>query len=172
MSIDNIITVVSVYLPVYIVGDFNIKIFNYNERNSQNLVNTFHSYFFFSIISKPTHVTNTSSSIIDHFWTNNFDNYITSGIIFYSINDHFSIFSSFKHTCFNNISDTVTLKKRKFTNEDITAFKEEFNNFNWNTNAYNFNVSYLFNRYINNFTINISQYQQSKLKKNTQINLI
>ena len=114
------------------MGDFNSNIFNYNERNSQNLVN---SYSFFSTINKLTRVTNTSASIIDHIWTNNFDNYINSGIIFNSISDHFPIFNSFKHTNLNNTSDTVTLKNRKFINEDITAFNAELNNFNWNTNA-------------------------------------
>ena len=74
-----------------------------NERNSQNLVNIFHSYSFVSTISKPTRVTNTSS-IIDHIWTNNFDNYITSGIIFNSISDRSPIFSSFKHTSLSSAS--------------------------------------------------------------------
>lgn len=47
-SLNDIITTTSsLKKPVYIMGDFNINILDYNDKNSQSLVNLFHSFNFF-----------------------------------------------------------------------------------------------------------------------------
>ena len=149
-SIEEIISTISAArLPTYIMGDFNINILNHNDNNVQNFVNIFHSYSFFSTISKPTRVTNNSATIIDHIWTNNMDNYQTSGIFFNSISDHFPIFSSFTTT--RKTSEVTTLTKRTFTAENINAFKSDLASFNWKPLPLNNDTNGTFDSYISKF---------------------
>lgn len=78
----------------YAIGDININLLSTNGDYVSNLSNLFHSYMFFPVINKPTRFTNTSATIIDHFWSND-PNYLSSGILFSNISDHFPIFNSF-----------------------------------------------------------------------------
>lgn len=143
----DIITFISRFrIPIYVLGDFNINILNHFEKNAQDLVNMFHSYSLFSTINKPTRATHHSATIIDHIWTNNTDNYLTSEIIYNSISDHFPISSSFSIVNNNNAINTVTFTSRKFTNEEINAFKADLLNFDWNMIALNNDVNDLFNK--------------------------
>lgn len=84
LSINEIVSSIStLWIPVHIMGHFNINILKFNEENVQNLVNVFHSHsLFFPTINKPTHVTRNSGTIIDHIWTNSFDNYLASEILY------------------------------------------------------------------------------------------
>lgn len=94
-------------------------------------------------------MTKNSATIIDHIWTNDFDNYLTSGILFCSISDHFPIFSSFS-TCRDYTHSSVIFTRRRLTDVEVNAFKMELSNYNWNLDTLNHDVNYLFNRYMNN----------------------
>lgn len=135
-------------LPIYIMGDYNVNIFNYSGQHAKNLVNLFHTYSFFCTINKPTRVTNTSATIIDHIWTNNIENHIKSGIIFDSTSDHFPVFSQFSLSS-GVTSDHSTFTSRNFTTEAIEAFKAELSNFVYVLST--FSVNYIFENYIENF---------------------
>ena len=136
--------------PVYIMGDFNINILHSTEKNAQTLVNLFHSYLFMSVINKPTRVIRTSATIIDHIWTNNVDNYLTSGVIYSSISDHFPIFGSFS-VANNNSSNTITFSSRKITDEAMQAFKEELRIIDWN-DTINYNADKMYDKFISQFS--------------------
>ena len=63
---------------IIITGDFNI---NFTDNPSRNkLLSVLNQYALFQIIDEPTHFTETSSSIIDLFFTRNTDNVILSGV--------------------------------------------------------------------------------------------
>lgn len=138
-------------MPTYIMGDFNINLLSYNDNNAQNLVNMFHSYSFFSTINKPTRVTKTSASIIDHLWTNNFENYETSGIVYVSISDHFPIFSRFSLNEHMTNSNTVKIIRRKYNGENINCFRGDLEDFSWNVFTPTHTANALFDKYINKF---------------------
>ena len=55
-----------------IIGDFNIDVNSINISNNSTLfLNILNSNGIFSLIDKPTHITGSSSTIIDHILTNN-----------------------------------------------------------------------------------------------------
>ena len=78
---------------------------------------------FLPLIQRPTRVTRTSATAIDHILTNRvLENKIQPGIIKTDISDHFPIFIVFK------INETCSLEKTKFikrdiSNENIDTFK-------------------------------------------------
>ena len=71
---------------------------------------------FYPMISKPTRITKTTSTCLDHIWTNSYDNEATSGVIFEKISDHLITFqqSSIKITRDPKINNQP--KTRKKTN--------------------------------------------------------
>ena len=79
---------------LYLVGDFNINVLD-SENNVK--VKHFVSFTFqnspITLINKPTRVTRTNATKIDHILANTFLNkQIETGIIKNGISDHFSIF--------------------------------------------------------------------------------
>ena len=86
---------------VMIMGDINIDLASQtNYVSDYNLL--LQSNFFFSLISKPTRVTYSSKTIIDHLLTNDTDLILTLGVLTYSISDHYSIFSTISNPTFKN----------------------------------------------------------------------
>ena len=79
---------------IYICGDFNIDLLNYNvNNNTKFFVDQMFSMSLFPLINKPTCITNQCHSIIDNIYTNSINEDIISGVIIADISDHFPIFS-------------------------------------------------------------------------------
>ena len=88
---------------VYIIGDVNINFLRYNEHtNTEDYLNMLYSNNFLPLITKPTRLTDHSSTLIDHIYTNTI-NSLVSGIVKIDISDHFPIFclagTSLKKSC-------------------------------------------------------------------------
>ena len=84
--------------PLFLVRDLNINSLDYS-RNTH--VRGFFNFVFqngiFSVINRPTRVTKSSTTIIDHILTNTLiDSQIQSSIIKTDISDHFAVFSLLK----------------------------------------------------------------------------
>ena len=76
---------------VMIMGDINIDLASQtNYVSDYNLL--YKVIFFFSLITKPTRVTYSSKTIIDHVLTNDTDSILTPGVLTYSISDHYPVF--------------------------------------------------------------------------------
>ena len=79
---------------IYICGDFNIDLLNYDVNNSIYIKNyQMFSMSLFHLINQPTRITNQCHSIIDNIYTNSINEDIISGVIIADISDHFPIFS-------------------------------------------------------------------------------
>ena len=76
------------------------------------------------IMTSYTHVTKTSSSLIDHILTNSQDRISQSGVIETTLSDHFSIFCSRKITR-NKHNKHKTIKIRSLKNYDKDAYLEK-----------------------------------------------
>lgn len=129
------------------MGDFNINILNYNDKLAKNVVNLFYSYSFFSTIIKSTRVTRDTAPLIDHIWTNNYDNLTKSGIIFNSTTDHFPVFSQFSLLT-NDLTNYTTVIRIKFTTESISAFKTDLSE--WHCDSSNSSVNDVFDKFMDN----------------------
>ena len=78
---------------VFILGDFNVNLLNYNHNTSvTNYVNSLLSKQFLPYIIHPSHVSEYSSTLIDNIFSNIIDNVTLSGNILTQITDHFPQF--------------------------------------------------------------------------------
>ena len=78
---------------VYIIGDVNVNFLKYNEHaNTEDYLNMLYSNNFLPLITKPTRLTDHSSTLIDHIYTNAPIENTTSGIALADISDHLPVF--------------------------------------------------------------------------------
>ena len=119
--------------PLFLTGDFNINSLDYSRnifvRDFFNLV---FQNGIFPVINRPTRVTKTSATVIDHILTNTIiDWQLQSGIVKTDISDHFAVFSLIKTDLEqSNIKNIVI--KRDINENSIEHFKFLFNSIDWN----------------------------------------
>ena len=116
----------------FLLGDFNLNASDYDtSKEVKDFFNLVFQNGFLSLVQRPTRVTRTSATVIDHILTNRvLENKIQSGIIKTDISDHFPIFTVFK------TNETSCLEKRKFIKRDISSenidtFKFLLENMKW-----------------------------------------
>ena len=116
---------------VIITGDFNI---NFSDNQSRNkLLSVVNQYALFQIIDEPTHFTETSSSIIDLFFTRNPDNVIFSGIgeafLDQNIRYHCPVYAVFKYD--KPKKQCYKRKIWKYDSGDYDSLKRRIDDFDW-----------------------------------------
>jgi len=80
-----------------ICGDININLLQQDIVLSvSNYVNTYNSYNCLELITKPTMITTTSRTLIDHIYTNLPARKLTPGILINDLSDHLPVFLSIK----------------------------------------------------------------------------
>ncbi|XP_077969489.1 uncharacterized protein LOC144424244 [Styela clava] len=112
----------------YILGDMNINLLQSNSKNILDYVNMLQSNFSFQLICQPTRVTDTSSTLIDHIYTNCLNANLVPGILLSDISDHFPVFCLSKM----NTLDKNSKRPRKhcMKNFNLDNFRSEvFDNF-------------------------------------------
>ena len=84
--------------PLFLVGDLNIDSLDYSiNTNVRDFFNLIFQNGIFPLINRPTRVTKSSATIIDHVLTNTIiDSEVQSGIIKTDISDHFAVFALMK----------------------------------------------------------------------------
>jgi len=84
-------------LPFLICGDININLLQQDTVLSvNNYVKTYNSYNRLESITKPTRITTTSSTLIDHIYTYLPATKLTPGILINDLSDHLPVFVSIK----------------------------------------------------------------------------
>ena len=78
----------------FIQGDFNFNLIDIDDNHIADFKEKMFDYSFFSLINKPTRITDKTATCIDHIWSNVFDDRIISGIITEMIADHMATFQS------------------------------------------------------------------------------
>lgn len=137
-------------LPCYMMGDFNVNLLK-NDNKAYDLINLLFSHYFFPTITKPTRVTATSASLIDHIWTSNLQNHQVSGIYYTSISDHFPVFSVFSVDDNHRQSSKITVSKRLYNCLSTEAFKSDLSNYNWMSDMVADDVNASFDNYMKKF---------------------
>ena len=73
---------------LYVCGDYNIELLQYeNNNDTQNFLTLFQSLSLLPVISKPTRITDTTATLIDHIYVAN-PYKVRPGIIVDDISDH------------------------------------------------------------------------------------
>ena len=85
-----------------------------------------------SLINKPTRITKSSITCIDHIYTNSYINHdITAGIVKTDISDHFPIFIVDNNTKTTPFPEQITKKVRIMMDSNILAFKKKLSKTDW-----------------------------------------
>ena len=119
----------------YFLGDLNICFLkSESHRLTSEFIDLIYSYGVFPLISKPTRVTKTSATLIDHILTNNFDtnSHHKQGILCSSISDHYSVFHIARNTQESASENSLPLVlRRNITQRNIQRFISEIRNISW-----------------------------------------
>ena len=98
-----------------ICGDINIDLLKWESNiQTSNYMNELYSAGAVLAIDKPTRLTNTSATLIDHIYTNNLLNNVPVGILIYEVSDHLPVYIVFK--------DIITQKQQNHVYRDIKNF--------------------------------------------------
>ena len=76
------------------MGDFNFDLLNLTDTYTESFTDTMFSFKFYPLINKPSRITDTSSSAIDHIWTNITGSSIISAILVHKVADHFPVYQN------------------------------------------------------------------------------
>ena len=89
---------------IFLLGDFNVNLLNYNEHNQTNeVLGSLASNSFIPLILQPTRITSHSNTLIDNIFSNVIDPDIRSGNLTATISDHLPQFAIIPNV-FRNIS--------------------------------------------------------------------
>ena len=79
---------------IFLLGDFNANLLNYNEHNQTNeFLDSLASNSFIPLILQPTRITSHSNTLIDNIFSNIIDPDIISGNLTATISDHLPQFA-------------------------------------------------------------------------------
>ena len=154
---------------VFILGDFNINLLNYDTHTpTNNFVSLLLSQHFLPFIIHPTRVSNHSSTIIDNIFSNVCNLDTKSGKILTQIADHFPQFLTVKRA--GTAKKTLSYYKYDYSKFDKERFLIDFNNLDFeylNANPTDVNAKY--KRLLANVNDHVSKH--APLKKLTKRDL-
>ena len=79
---------------IFLLGDFNVNLLNYNEHNQTNeFLDSLASNSFIPLILQPTRISSHCNTLIDNIFSNFIDPDIISGNLTATISDHLPQFS-------------------------------------------------------------------------------
>ena len=84
------------YAEAHIAGDLNIDLLRDTIPSTSRFVNLMNSFNFYCMINRPTRITPTSATLIDHIWSTNAEHILRSYIITDDITDHYTVEAHFK----------------------------------------------------------------------------
>ena len=109
-------------IKLFVLGDLNIDISDTNRTSTAtNYLNMIQSYGLLPLITKPTRVTETTSTILDHILTNDVHHCILPEIIQYDLSDHYPVFC----TVFDPSSEKCGKFGMKQMVRDLTNFLQD-----------------------------------------------
>ena len=101
-----------------IMGDMNIDLLKFDShRKTSDYLDNLFSHGFLPVISKPTRVSNSSATLIDHIYTNDITSSYHSGIIINDVADHFGTFCIFQRK--TKPKKSIKFMKRSFSKQNM-----------------------------------------------------
>lgn len=111
------------------LGDWNLDLLKPNDTGVLDYMYLMYSHGFFPLITKPTRVTDTGATLIDHIWTTQPGNSTKNCTLYTDITDHFPLYSHFH--MYTNYQKHVHLQKRNYSNVNIKDFIKNIKNVIW-----------------------------------------
>ena len=125
---------------------------------------------FKQLINTPTRETKSSSSLIDHIWTNSSGKVSQSGVIESGVSDHFIIFCTRKITR-EHIGKHNNINIRSLKNYDQDTFRENLRGTDWSpvTSSFDSNVIWeIFSTIFNQKIDEVAPPKESRIKNRTE----
>ena len=107
----------------FIMGDMNYDLIKTDDKLVNEFKDVFFDNLYYPIITKPTRITNTTATCIDHVWTNIQNSTINSGILVDPIADHLAIYQS--TYLLPQMQKTLYNRKYKYTSQEIHRFSNK-----------------------------------------------
>ena len=118
----------------YLLGDLNIDLLKAEDhRATGELLDVLYCCNVFPLITKPTRVTGTTATLIDHILTNNLDNDMRhiQGILCTSISDHYAVFHVAGKAKTDHAQTGIPVLIRNMGRRNIAKFISEMNMIDW-----------------------------------------
>ena len=118
----------------YLLGDLNIDLLKADDhKTTGELLDVLYCNNVFLLITKPTRVTSTTTTLMDHILTNNLDDDMMhiQGILCTSISDHYAVFHVASNAKKDHTKTDTPILKRNMCQRNITKFISEMNMIHW-----------------------------------------
>ena len=117
---------------IFLLGDFNVNLLNYNEHNKTNeFLDSLASNSFIPLILQPTRITSHSNTLIDNIFSNVIDPDIISGNMTAAISDHLPQFSIIPNMFGNIPGNKSTIYERDWSKFDRGNFILDYFSVEW-----------------------------------------
>ena len=101
--------------PTYLLGDFNIDLLKYDkDPKTQKFLNLLLSNGFYPRIDRPTRITESTATLIDHIFVNVHTDNIVSGPWLVDISDHLPIYTTLPYENSAKIVKAEYITKRRY----------------------------------------------------------
>ena len=133
-------------------GDFNLDNLLYNTNVSiTSFMDCMFGAGFGIAISYPTRITETTATLLDQIFYNNFKHEVISGNICVTISDHMPVFFIQKNNVNLQMKDKL-YSKRVFTETNISRFTTALQLMNWNFIKTQENVNLIYDTFMDKFS--------------------
>ena len=119
---------------VQLLGDFNINLIKYETHEpTAKFLDTLFAFNQLPLISLPSRITNTSSTLIDNIFTNKNQELDDSGLIYCCMSDHLPVFNIYNLGKKAKHKSPTSRLVRKFSEENKATFRMLLDNTEWNS---------------------------------------
>ena len=106
---------------IEIISDFNVDLLNFEQHNdTKHYLESMSSFGFLPVITRPTRITHSSATLIDHIFVLNKSAEHTAGIVVNNLSDHYPTFYFDK--CKTQKHNLTPFKTRKINENTIPGF--------------------------------------------------
>ena len=117
---------------VFLLGDFNVNLLNYNKHNQTNeFLHSLASNSFMHLILQPTRITSHSNTLIDNIFSNIIDPNIISGDLIATISDHLPQFAIIPKMFGNITGNKSNIYERDWSKFDRENFILDYFSVDW-----------------------------------------
>jgi len=118
---------------IQLLGDFNINLLKHESHEpTARFLDTLSSFNQLPLISLPSRITNTSSTLIDNIFSNKNQELYDSGLIYCCMSDHLPVFNISSLGKIEQNKTPTTRKVREYSEENKANFRMLLDNIEWN----------------------------------------
>lgn len=129
---ENLLSKVNGNKKYFFCGDLNIDLLKVSiHKASADYLDMLYARGLYPLITKPSRITETSTTLIDHIFTNSLENTLKSGLVVNDISDHLPVFLTLEwnitHEVVNKVQRYIRLRK----DDAVHRFRNELKKEDW-----------------------------------------